>query len=211
MVAPRSELTPAGGNEEKHPRDPQPAVADATPKATPSGGLMAWLPLGVTLVVMPLVAYSVTTFILVPHLQKSLLVAGVAPVRANPPGHSGAEGASGHSAAEGASGEGFASGGQRQSATLNKLLVNVAGTMASRYLLTSITLAGDAPDFPSRVQRNEPQLRDMASGLMMMKTIENLEQPGARNLLRGELIAGFNSILGNGAVQELFFTEFAIQ
>ena len=30
-------------------------------------------------------------------------------------------------------------------------------------------------------------------------------------LLRGELIAGFNSILGNGAVQELYFTEFAIQ
>jgi hypothetical protein len=29
MVAPRSELTPAGGHEEKPPRDPQPAVADA--------------------------------------------------------------------------------------------------------------------------------------------------------------------------------------
>ena len=204
MVAPRSELTPAGGHEEKHPRDPQPAAADvdAMPNATPTGGWKAWLPLGVTLVVMPLVAYGVTSFILGPHLQKSLVAAGVVPAKATPPAHSGAEDASSYS---------LASGGQRPIGTLNKLLVNVAGTMASRYLLTSITLVGDAPDFPSRVQKNEPQLRDMASGLMMMKTIENLEQPGARNLLRGELIAGFNSILGNGAVQELFFTEFAIQ
>jgi len=204
MVAPRSELTPAGGNEEKHPRDPQPTAADVDvmPNPIPSGGWKAWLPLSVTLVVMPLVAYGVTTFILVPHLQKSLVTAGVVPAKATPPAHGGAEDASSYS---------LASGSQRPSATLNKMLVNVAGTMASRYLLTSITLVGDGPDFPNRVQKNEPQLRDMASGLMMMKTIENLEQPGARNLLRGELIAGFNSILGNGAVQELFFTEFAIQ
>jgi len=29
MVAPRSELTPAGGHEEKHPRDPQLAAVGA--------------------------------------------------------------------------------------------------------------------------------------------------------------------------------------
>ena len=46
---------------------------------------------------------------------------------------------------------------------------------------------------------------------MMMKTIASLEKPGARNQLRGELIAGFNTLLGNAAVQELYFTEFAIQ
>jgi flagellar basal body-associated protein FliL len=38
-----------------------------------------------------------------------------------------------------------------------------------------------------------------------------LEKPGARNLIRGELLAGFNTILGNSAVREIYFTEFAIQ
>jgi len=94
---------------------------------------------------------------------------------------------------------------------MNKLLVNVAGTMASRYLLTSITMVGDAPDFATKVAKFDPQLRDMAGSLMMTKTIASLEKPGARNLLRSELIAGFNSILGNGTVKELYFTEFAIQ
>jgi flagellar basal body-associated protein FliL len=202
MVAPRSEPTPARSNEEKRARDPQPAVADATPQAKPAGAWKTWLPLGVTIVVMPLVAYGVTTFILVPQMQKSLVATGVAPGKANQPAHGGAEGASSEASAQ---------AGQGQNVTLNKLLVNVAGTMASRYLLTSITLVGGASDFASRVAKYEPQLRDMACGLMMMKTIDNLEKPGARNLLRGELIAGFNTILGNAAVQEVYFTEFAIQ
>lgn len=202
MPSPRDEPTPARGNGEKHPRDPQPADPVAAPKANPTGAWKAWLPLGVTIVVMPLMAYGVTTFILVPQMQKSLVASGLAPTKASQPAHA---------EAKGTSSEAPAQGGQRQTVTLNKVLVNVAGTMASRYLLTSITLVGDAPDFTSRVSQNEPQLRDIASGLMMMKTIANLEQPGARNLLRGELIAGFNTILGNAAVQELYFTEFAIQ
>ena len=39
----------------------------------------------------------------------------------------------------------------------------------------------------------------------------SVEQRRVWNLLRGELLAGFNSILGNAAVQEVYFTEFAIQ
>jgi flagellar basal body-associated protein FliL len=202
MPSPRDEPTPARGNGEKHQRDPQPADADATAIAKPAGAWKAWLPLGVTIIVMPLLAYGVTAFVLVPQMKKSLVAAGAAPAKANAPARAGAEGAGS---------DVLTQGSQHQSVTLNKLLVNVAGTMASRYLLTSMTLVGDVPDFPSRVAQHEPQLRDVASGLMMMKTIASLEKPGARNLLRGELIAGFNAILGNAAVQELYFTEFAIQ
>lgn len=210
MPPPRPEPTPARGNEEKHPRVPQAAESDAVPAAKPSGAWKTWLPLGVTLVVLPLVAYGMTTYVLVPHLQKSLVAAGVVPAMASSaaPVKAASHGAA---AAAPAGGEITAAGGQRQTAVLSKLLVNVAGTMASRYLLTSMTLISDAPDFAKRVEQNEPKLRDMATGLMMMKTIANLEKPGARNLLRGELIAGFNTILGNAAIQELYFTEFAIQ
>ena len=149
MVAPRSEPTPARGNEEKRPRDPQPAEADAVPPARPAGAWKAWLPLGVMVMVMPLVAYGVTTYILVPKMRKSLVTAGVAPAMANQPAYAGADGAGG---------EGMAQAGQGPNVTLNKLVVNVAGTMASRYLLTSIALVGAAPDFASRVAKYEPCL-----------------------------------------------------
>jgi flagellar FliL protein len=146
-------------------------------------------------VAMPLLAYAVTALVLVPHFQKALLGAGAAAAEAE----------------ASASKEGAPSASQQQSIALNKLVVNVAGTMGSRYLLTSITLMGSSSGFRRRVVEKEPQLRDVASSILMAKTIADIEKPGARNVIRGELLAGFNSILGDPGAQEIYFTEFAIQ
>jgi flagellar protein FliL len=151
---------------------------------------------------MPAIAYAMTTFVLVPKMQKALRSPATAPTEA---------GKEARAETANAGKEGSAPGGAGQSVTLNKVLVNVAGTMGSRYLLSSITLLGDASDFPARVSQHEPQLRDMASGILNTKTIADLEKPGARNLIRGELLAGFNTIMGSAAVREIYFTEFAIQ
>ena len=59
--------------------------------------------------------------------------------------------------------------------------------------------------------KHDAQLRDVACGLLSTKTITDIEKPGARNLIRSELISGFNHMLGNGSIQEIFLTEFAIQ
>jgi len=201
MVAPRSE--PGRGTEEKHPREPKPEAAPALAAPEAQGSpWQAWLPLGVALLVMPAIAYAMTTFILVPRMQKALRTQATVPAEAG-------QEARAETANPGK--EALAPGGAGQSVTLNKLLVNVAGTMGSRYLLTSITLLGDATDFPARIAQHEPQLRDMASGILNTKTIADLEKPGARNLIRGELLAGFNTIMGTSAVREIYFTEFAIQ
>src|SRR5271163_1973183 len=55
--------------------------ASAQPTAG-GGGWKAWLPLGLALVVMPLCAYAMTTFLLVPRMQKALRATGVAPAAA---------------------------------------------------------------------------------------------------------------------------------
>ena len=202
MVAPRSE--PGRGTEEKHtPREAKPEAAPAPAAREPRGSSwQAWLPLGVAVLLLPAIAYAMTTFVLVPRMQKALRSPATAPAEA---------GKEGRAEAANAGNEALAPGVTGQSVTLNKLLVNVAGTMGSRYLLSSITLQGDASDFPARVSQREPQLRDMASGILNTKTIADLEKPGARNLIRGELLAGFNTIMGSAAVREIYFTEFAIQ
>ena len=94
---------------------------------------------------------------------------------------------------------------------MNKMLVNVAGTMGARYLLVSISVAGSASDFKDKMAEHDAQLRDMACGTLATKTLADLEKPGARNLIRTELINGFNNILGDSMVQDIYFTEFAIQ
>lgn len=166
---------------------------DSAKVAPQSGGFKAWLPLIITIVLMPALAFGVAQFVILPQLQKGLGIKSAVAV----------------------SGGGIApktaSSGQQQSVMMDKMLVNVAGTMGARYLLVSISVVGDGSDFKQEMQNHEAQLRDMACGALATKTMADLEKPDARNLIRNELIAGFNNILGNSAVQDIYFTEFAIQ
>jgi flagellar FliL protein len=152
---------------------------------------------------MPAVAWAMTTFVLVPKLQKSL---GVAPAHSEPTKEGGGEKESATAEKEGVS-----KGGSKETVTMTKLLVNVSGTMGSRYLLASLTMSGGGSDLKAKVEKNEAKLRDTACTILATKTISDLEKPGARNLVRSELLTGFNNILGANAVQEIYITEFAIQ
>jgi flagellar FliL protein len=194
--------------------DEEKTAATAAPSAPAQGGgggIAAWLPLVLAVVLMPVVAYVITSSILVPQLRKGISGGTQAAAPAQGHGEHGGEEGGGEAAASGGHGGEAAAPSGRQTVTMNKMLVNVAGTMGSRYLLTSVTLVGSSADFKMRVERNDAQLRDMAGGILSTKTIPDLEKPGARNLIRSELLNGFNSILGASAVQEIYITEFAIQ
>jgi flagellar FliL protein len=180
--------------------EPTPGAEDETPSAPAApepaasgGGFKPWLPLIVTWLLTPVLAYVVAIYVLLPRLQKGLGV----PVQAREAG-----------AVKGGKGGPEL---KRESYIMNKLLVNVAGTLGARYLLVSISVVGSDPDFKAKMEAHDPQLRDMACGALSTKTLADLEKPGARNLIRSELISGFNTILGGAVVQEIYLTEFAIQ
>jgi flagellar FliL protein len=198
LEKPRSGSEPAGdanGAEEKEPTAPQ----EMAPKS--SAGFKAWLPLIVALVTMPALAYATTVFVLLPKLQRGL---------AQTPSPSASSSASETPATGGEAGK-TAPGKPKVMVPMNKLLVNVAGTMGTRYLMTSVTLVGNTSDFKSKIDDNKDQLMDLASGALSTKTISDLEKPGARNEIRAELMTVFNNALGGPLVQEIFITELAIQ
>ena len=173
-------------NSEEAPAAP---VAAAT-----GGGFKAWLPLILTVLLMPALAYGVTEFVLLPQLQKGLGL---------------------HSASAGGDTtvkpKKEAPGAKQEQVVMNKLLVNISGTMGARYLLVSLSVAGTGTDFKDLMASHDAQLRDMACGDLATKTLADLEKPGERNVIRNELITGFNNILGDSVVQEIYLTEFAIQ
>ena len=194
MAAPANRTEGAPAPDEAATKEAAPAAAAAT--AAPSGGIKAWLPLIVMIILMPALAFAMTNFVLVPKLQKSLGVSGSA--------------ATGETAsAKGVKKE--APGAKSESIPMNKLLVNVAGTMGARYLLVSLSVVGSGSDFKGQMDAHDAQLRDMAQSALSTKTLADLEKPGARNMIRNELLAGFNNILGDGTVSEIYFPEFAIQ
>lgn len=174
------------------------ATADAPAAAAPAesspapAGLKAWLPLIITVLVMPVLAYAMTNYVLLPRLQHGL---GIKPVAA-------AEEKGEHKTSTSAKKESFA---------IDKLLVNVAGTLGQRYLLVSLSIVGGDADFKTRLQDVKPQLQDLACGALATKTLADLEKPEARNLIKTELITRFNNLLGGPVIQDIYFTEFAIQ
>jgi flagellar FliL protein len=181
------------------PEDRPPATTPPTDDAPPpppapsAGGFKPWLPLIITTIFMPALAFGMAQFVILPQLQKGLgITAPSSTPTANKPKKD-------------------ASKEKTVTVPMNKLLVNVAGTMGARYLLVSLSVVGAGTDFKAKIDEHEAQLRDMACGVLGAKSLADLEKPGERNLIRNELISGFNSILGDSTVQEIYLPEFAIQ
>lgn len=181
-----------------------PKTADG---AAPSGGIKAMLPLILNVVLMPVMAYVMTVFVLLPKINSSGVTAH-AKTESAEPGESGGHGEPAKSEGGGKHGEG---GGKTSVPLSGKVLVNVSGTAGTRYLLASLTLVGSSAELKDAVDRSDAQLRDVASSVLATKTIADLDKPGSRNLIRTELISAFNGVLGEGRVKEIYFTEFAIQ
>jgi len=191
-------MPPAPNRAEAAPAEEN-GASTAPATASPSGGIKAWLPLIVMVLLMPALAYAMTTFVIVPKLQKGLGGSTIATAPAAA------------SAESGAKSKKEVAGAKKEAVPLNKLLVNVAGTMGARYLLVSLSVVGSGADFKAKMEEHDAQLRDMAQGALRTKTIADLEKPASQNLIRNELISGFNNILGDGTVEEIYFPEFAIQ
>lgn len=169
------------------------APAPSTPASAPSGGgLRPWLPVIANIILMPVMAYMTVMFFIMPKMKDGHAAKG--------------EASTSHQADPAKEGK------QKITHPLSsKVLVNVAGTMGTRYLLANITLVGSNPELKALAEKNDAEMRDAAASALSVKTINDLEKPGSRNLIRAELISVFNNILGQGVITDIYLTEFAIQ
>ena len=202
------------------PVEPATEMNVAAPPSSSGGGIKVWLPLLITVITMPVLAYVTTMFLLVPRMQKALAAdtaAEAAPEAGAKP--SAAEAASAESKSKAPSAdktkEAATASAQKDKTVkvnatgkttvpLSKILVNVAGTMGSRYLQVGVTVAGGRKDFADIIQGNEAQLIDLASGVLSSKTITDLERPEARTVIRSELLTVFNNSLAPARCRRFF-------
>ena len=191
---------------------PEEAAAAAAAAPAAGGGIKALLPLILSVVLMPVIAFAMTKFVLLPQLKNGLVVKAASPDEHAEASGGGEASAHGAPAAHGEKPKKGAAGGKRETVIFNKLLVNVSGTMGARFLQVSLSISGTGGEaFKNKMEERDAQLKDMATSALALKTIADLEKPNARNLIRTELITGFNNILGDALVQEIYFTDFAIQ
>lgn len=178
-----------------------------------SGGMKAFMPLILTLVLMPAIAFAMTKFIVLPKLLKAVAAeSGVTDPNGTGEGDGQGTGdGKGDGDGKGEVKPSKGDGKTKEKVTMDKIVVNVAGSFGARLLLCSVTLAGSDPDFKDTIDENKAMLRDLASSVLATKTIQDLEKPESRNLIRSEFMSQFNAGLGGGIVEEIYITELAIQ
>jgi len=186
--------TNGGGN----PPTPAPAAEkNAAAPAPASGGIKAWLPAFAVILLAPVCTWAVGQFVLIPQLQKKL---AAAPAEAHAEAESEHGGEHGDKSKEGGATFEF-----------QNVVVNLAGTMGTRYLKTSFLVTGAEPDIKSVFEENKPRLTDVTLNVLSSLSLADLEEPGAKNVLREKLVAAYNQALGRKVAEQVYFSDFVVQ
>ena len=205
---PKSETAAAKPGAKPEAAAEAPAQAAAPVAAAPSGGAKAWLPAIVALLLAPAATWATVEFVLVPRLQKKLATGTPAaaepvaePAPAAPAAH-GKPGKEGKDAKGGHSGPGY---------EFQNVVVNLAGTMGTRYLKTSFLITGADPNIKSVFDGSKPKLTDVTLNVLSSLTLADLEEPGAKNVIREKLVTAYNQALGRKVADQVYFSDFVIQ
>lgn len=159
------------------------------------GGFSAWLPAIAVVLLAPAATWATVEFLLIPRLQKQLS-GPVAEASAEPASEHGKEGKEGKDATP--------------NYEFQNVVVNLNGTMGTRYLKTSFLVTGE-PGIKAAFESNKPKLTDVTLNVLSSLTLADLEQPGAKNVIREKLVGAYNQALGRKVAEQVYFSDFVIQ
>ena len=196
MAAPKTEAPAAPAAK----GDAAATPAEAAPAAPGRSPLTAWLPVIAAVVLAPAATWVAVEFVLLPRLQKKLTAPPAAEVAAAAPAE-GEEGKEGHGGKEGAA-PGY---------EFSSIVVNLSGTMGTRYLKTSFLVTGADPNIKAAFEGAKPRLTDVTLNVLSSLTLADLEEPGAKNVIREKLVTAYNQALGRKVAEQVYFSDFVIQ
>jgi len=94
---------------------------------------------------------------------------------------------------------------------IDTFIINILDDQESRYLKAAITLEVDSQEASMEINSRMPQIKDAILLLIGNKTFAELNDLQGKIQLRAELINKVNSILLNGKVKRIYFTDFVVQ
>jgi len=204
----------------------------AAPAAGGGGGMKAMMPAIIAIVLAPVITFAVANFVLLPKFKASVSEA-VAGGEGGAGGEAGGHGAEAKPAAAhgeakpaahgekkaeakgekkgGAHGGGGGEGGGGEGYKFDNIVVNLSGTMGTRYLKATFLITGSKADLVEQFTEAKPQLTDVTLAVLSSLTLADLEESGSKNIIRERLIAAYNQALGSKVAENLYFSEFVVQ
>lgn len=201
---PDAKPAPAGPEKDK----PAPEAAAPAAPAGKAGALKAWLPALAAILLAPAACFALAQFVLLPRLQARIAAAPAAgesaAVEGEAPANAGSDDAGkGHGEKEGAAAGNY---------EFSNVVVNLAGTMGTRYLKTSFVVTGvKHVSTKGLFEADKAKLTDITLNVLSSLSLADLEEPGSKNVLREKLVAAYNQALGKRVVEQVYFSDFVIQ
>ncbi len=186
------------------------APANASAAPAKKGGIGAWIPVIAAILLAPVATWATVEFVLLPRLQKKVAAASSGEHGADAPAH--AAEAPAHGSKPGKEGKAEKGGSGPGSYEFQNVVVNLAGTMGTRYLKTSfIVTAAANTDIKSQFDGSKARLTDVTLNVLSSLTLADLEEPGAKNVIREKLVMAYNQALGKKVADQVYFSDFVIQ
>jgi flagellar FliL protein len=182
------------------------ALAAANPAPVARGGLSAWLPAIAALVLAPVATWAAVEFVVLPRLQKKIAATPITATTAAAPEAAAVATETGK-AKKDKDGKDIPAANYQ----FDNIVVNLAGTMGTRYLKTSFLVTGADPNIKTIFEGAKPRLLDITNNVLSSLTLADLEEPGSRNVIREKLVGAYNQALGHKVAEQVYFSDFVIQ
>ncbi len=112
---------------------------------------------------------------------------------------------------EGKGKEGKGGNADAKSYEFANVVVNLSGTMGTRYLKTTFLVTGSDKMLRGTFENNKAKLLDVTLNVLSSLSLTDLEEAGAKNLIREKLIAAYNQSLGKKTAEQVYFSDFVVQ
>jgi len=188
---------------------PQAAAPAPSAEARPSA-IKSLMPVILVVVLAPVVSWAVAQFVILPQFEKKLSkIVATAPAAeagaaAEPAAAATEGGGESHEGKKGAA-------GAANSYEFANVIVNLSGTMGTRYLKTTFKVVGKDNTLRATFESNKDKLLDVTLNVLASLSLADLEEVGAKNIIREKLINSYNQALGKKTADQVYFTDFVVQ
>lgn len=167
---------------------------DAPAKAEKKEGGGGMLPALLIIALMPVISFAMFKFVFLPELKK------IAPEEGAAAQHVEIDPLNIH-----------VESGETYRFDFPLVTVNVRGVSLSRYFRSGFTIESSNPDIEYEATEHLAAMKDLAGTILGGLTLAQHEDVATKNHIRNQLKQGFNKILQSPMVDEIFFSEWAVQ
>jgi len=94
---------------------------------------------------------------------------------------------------------------------LDTFTVNLKSNAGRRYLKVTMSLELSAPELSHELDAKTPVLRDRIIRILSSKTLEEISSKKGKQKVTEQIVDTLNSMLTDGEIKNVYFTEFVIQ